>query len=188
MDIYEIDRDSDTPLYIQIRDRIAAAIADGRLTPGDRLPPVATLAKEIGVTQATIRRALQDLRKAGHTSCHVGRGTFIRDAAAAEPGRPEVERAAAEAPIGGAPTRRKPPADAPPNPMEYAARRLRSGVSKALFDIMPLAHKAEIIQLTKGVPDPSLLPEHFLEEMTQVALRTGNAAISPPPMPQGCRH
>ena len=82
--MYSIDRDLDTPLYIQIRDAIVKAIEDGSLKVGDKLPSVCALAKEIGVTQATIRRALQDLVDAGHTECHVGRGTFIRDGAKGE--------------------------------------------------------------------------------------------------------
>ena len=72
-DMYAIDRESDVPLYIQIRDAIEAAIAAGRLKPGDRLPAVSSLAKDIGVTQATVRRALQDLVEAGLADAHVGR-------------------------------------------------------------------------------------------------------------------
>jgi DNA-binding transcriptional MocR family regulator len=175
MSIYAIDRESDIPLYIQIRDRITAAITDGQLRPGDRLPPVAALAKEIGVTQATIRRALQDLRKAGHTSCHVGRGTFILDASTPEAEISTVEKKAPVALPMGRETGRWAPRQVDANPLELAARRLRAGVSKALYDIMPLAHKAEIIQLTKGIPDPGLLPEQFLEEITAETLRDGGA-------------
>ena len=80
--MYAIDREADTPLYMQIRDRIIGAIDSSTLTPGDKLPPVSALAKEIGVTQATVRRALQDLVKEGYAECHVGRWTFVRDASA----------------------------------------------------------------------------------------------------------
>jgi DNA-binding transcriptional regulator YhcF (GntR family) len=65
------------PLYIQIREQIEQAITSRVLKPGDKLPSVASLSKEIGVTQATIRRAMEDLSKKGYTKCHVGRGTFI---------------------------------------------------------------------------------------------------------------
>ena len=81
---YSIDKESDTPLYIQIRDVILEAIRLGELHPGDRLPSVSSLAKEIGVTQATVRRALQDLSDAGQACCHVGRGTFIQEAKASQ--------------------------------------------------------------------------------------------------------
>jgi DNA-binding transcriptional MocR family regulator len=186
---YTIDRESETPLYIQIRDSIHAAIADGQLRPGDRLPPVAALAKEIGVTQATIRRALQDLGKAGHTSCHVGRGTFIRDAAAANREKPDGDDTDIDTDtdtdididIDTLTMGRVPGNSAPrqveANPLEFAARRLRSGVSKALYDIMPLAHKPGIIQLTKGIPDPSLLPDQFLETISGETLAGGGTAF-----------
>ena len=164
--MYEIDRDLDVPLYIQIRDRVVEAIEDGTLQPGDRLPSVCSLAKEIGVTQATIRRALQDLVDAGHTECHVGRGTFIRDASTKEgcgPGCRYVDSSESEEEAWPErPTAR--------GPREHAARRLRSGVSKALYDIMPLAHKPGIIALTRGVPDEQLIPPDLFGELCQTAL------------------
>lgn len=168
---YSVDRDSDTPLYIQIRDSIVEAIDSQELFPGDRLPPVSLLAKEIGVTQATIRRALQDLGKAGHTECHVGRGTFITDAKAPDK-KISMERATTNE---SSPVRKNHSAQAASNPREFAARRLRSGVSKALYDIMPLAQKPGIIQFTMGVPDPDLLPDHFIEEITEDVLKEGSS-------------
>ncbi len=77
----EVNKKDDKPLYVQIRDRLEQAIADKELKPGDKLPSVAALSKKAGVTQATIRRALEDLSKQGYTKCHVGRGTFIEDTA-----------------------------------------------------------------------------------------------------------
>ena len=156
---YTIDKDSDIPLYIQIRDLIQEAIRKGELNPGDRLPPVSWLAREIGVTQATVRRALQDLSDAGQTSCQVGRGTFIRKPEEEEPrggdGREKIERTHSPARGGDH------------SPLEFAARRLRMGVGTALRDIMILADKPGIIHLTKGVPDPGLLPADFLAEVTR---------------------
>ena len=35
------DFSSDTPLYIQLRNQIVVGIANGRLTPGEKLPTVA---------------------------------------------------------------------------------------------------------------------------------------------------
>ncbi len=169
MSIYSIDRESDIPLYIQIRDSITAAIQEGRLTPGDRLPPVSVLAKEIGVTQATIRRALQDLSDAGHATCHVGRGTFIRDSAISEPPAVPGSTSPRSKFLSNGNEHRAPIT----NPLEFAAKRLRSGVRKALVDIMPLTNKPGIIQLTKGIPDGSLLPDNFLTAATTETLAGG---------------
>lgn len=163
--MYTIDRDLDQPLYIQIRNSIEQAILQGKLQKGDRLPPVTVLAKEIGVTQATIRRALKDLGAAGYTKCHVGRGTFIRD--------PEGETARTEE--DGFDREREsdrlpPEAGHGFRPRERAARMLRTGISKALYDIMPMAHREGIIALTRGIPDSKNLPAKFIEEVCGLAL------------------
>ncbi len=162
---YTIDKESDTPLYIQIRDVIQEAIRQGELQPGDRLPSVSSLAKEIGVTQATVRRALQDLSDAGQACCHVGRGTFIQNPGSAETSQGEFRDSRRPQPLASATS-----PSAAHNPLEYAARRLRMGVGKALRDIMSLADKPGIIHLTKGVPDPTFLPENFLQELCRETL------------------
>ena len=171
MDImYVIDREADTPLYMQIRDAIIGAIDSAELGTGDRLPPVASLAKEIGVTQATVRRALQDLVEAGYTECHVGRGTFVRDPSAANQAG-ATEQAEQENTFR---PQHHPPPQRPQQPLHFATQRLRSGVKKALVDIMPLAHKPGIIQLTRGIPDGDLLPANFLDEIAAETLASGS--------------
>ncbi len=169
---YAIDKESDTPLYIQIRDVIQEAIRQGELHPGDRLPSVSSLAKEIGVTQATVRRALQDLSDAGQACCHVGRGTFIQNPSSAETNPGEFRDSRKPLVSLGANN-----PSAANNPLEYAARRLRMGVGKALRDIMSLADKPGIIHLTKGVPDPAFLPENFLEEIIHETLADKSANL-----------
>lgn len=164
-----VDRDSATPLYIQIRETVVEAIESGKLVPGDKLPSVSLLAKEIGVTPATVRRALKDLGDAGHTECHVGRGTFIR--AATDPDGKETKNSAGHGAEAENTDRRNAP---PSNPFAFATKRLRRGITNALFDIMPLAHKPGIIQLTRGIPDGDLLPPNFLEEVTEETLAGGS--------------
>jgi len=172
MNILTIDRDADTPLYIQIRDNIIEAISNNTLSPGDRLPSVSTLSREIGVTQATIRRALQDLGEAGHTECHVGRGTFIRDASTTKPDNHRKQGSDKRETILH---RKINPQHPVQRPFEYAAKRMRSAVRKALVDIMPLAHKEGIIQLTRGIPDGKLLPPNFIEEVNEETLAGGSS-------------
>jgi DNA-binding transcriptional MocR family regulator len=179
--MYEIDRDLDIPLYIQIRDSIEKAIQAGDLKPGDKLPSVSCLSKEIGVTQATIRRALQDLGDAGQTECHVGRGTFIRDMQAGSTKELDQEGAGA----GRDGEQDTSYSHSNYRPREHAARRLRTGVSKALYDIMPLAHKPGIIAMTKGTPDEKLMPKNFLDEMCQQVLGAGSSKYVTATVPQG---
>ncbi len=170
MSLYTIDRDSDTPLYIQIRDRIIEAVQTQELAFGDKLPAVSLLAKEIGVTQATVRRALQDLGNAGYTECHVGRGTFICDPETSDPETQEQQRNSSKT------SSMRPAQDVKSGKKsaEYATRRLRSGIRKALFDIMPLAHKPGTIQLTRGIPNGELLPPNFIEEINEETLANGS--------------
>jgi DNA-binding transcriptional MocR family regulator len=45
------------PIYAAVADAIEAAVRDGRLAPGDRLPPQRRLAQALGVDLTTITRA-----------------------------------------------------------------------------------------------------------------------------------
>jgi 2-aminoadipate transaminase len=51
------------------------------------------------------------------------------------------------------------------------------GGGKALSDIMSLAEKPGIIHLTRGVPDPGLLPKSFLQETTMETLQNGGTEL-----------
>ncbi|MBI2932529.1 MAG: PLP-dependent aminotransferase family protein [Planctomycetes bacterium] len=81
---------SDEPLYRQISRIVREAIAAGRLKPGERIPSVTDLAKELSVNRATIVGAFRDLERARLVASHVGRGTFVAEAAASSP--PDVRR------------------------------------------------------------------------------------------------
>lgn len=153
-----VDRESDTPLYIQIRDQVRRAVAEERLKPGDRLPPVATFARQLGVTAATIRRAVEDLTADGLVESHVGRGTFI-----AAPCGP----AAGQAPGPLRPARTSDPE------VVGAARRLRMDLARSLEALMPLAQRPGLIRMTYGMPDPRLVPEGLLADLAGRALAGG---------------
>jgi DNA-binding transcriptional MocR family regulator len=76
------------PKHQSIKQSIRAAIADGTIRPGHRLPPVREVAWRLGVTPGTVARAYKDLVDDGALDAQVGRGTFV-----AEPGSgsPAVE-------------------------------------------------------------------------------------------------
>jgi GntR family transcriptional regulator len=65
--------------YAQIVSQVERAIADGRLGPGDRLPPERELAVEHGVSRMTVRQALQTLESRGLLRRSIGRsgGSFV---------------------------------------------------------------------------------------------------------------
>lgn len=64
-------------LYRQVADDLVARAARGELTPDERLPPEAQLAEAFGVNRLTIRRALEDLARAGVVRTEHGVGTFV---------------------------------------------------------------------------------------------------------------
>jgi GntR family transcriptional regulator len=72
-----LDHRHPTPLYAQIERGIRAAIANGRLTPGDQLPTVRELAVDLKVNANTIARVYLDLERAGVLQTRRGVGTFV---------------------------------------------------------------------------------------------------------------
>jgi GntR family transcriptional regulator len=72
------------PLYHRVYREIAQEIESGELRPGDRLPSERWLCEELGVSRATVRRALEELVRDGLVETR-GRGSFVSDGALAEP-------------------------------------------------------------------------------------------------------
>jgi GntR family transcriptional regulator len=78
-----LDHRHPTPLYAQIERGIRAAIANGRLAPGDQLPTVRELAVDLKVNANTIARVYLDLERAGVLQTRRGVGTFVASSGAA---------------------------------------------------------------------------------------------------------
>lgn len=51
------------PRFLQIADALQAAMADGFLSPGDRLPPQRQLAAQLGIDLTTVTRAYDEARR-----------------------------------------------------------------------------------------------------------------------------
>lgn len=64
--------------YNDIVDELRAAILEGRLEPGDRLPSENELAERYGTSRPTVRRALALLKAEGLVTTEQGRGVFVR--------------------------------------------------------------------------------------------------------------
>ena len=73
----EIDFRSGIPIYLQVVQRIKERIATGRLTPGDQLPTVRSLALDLRVNFNTVARAYRILDEVGIISTQQGRGTYV---------------------------------------------------------------------------------------------------------------
>ncbi|MCL6547813.1 MAG: GntR family transcriptional regulator [Alicyclobacillus sp.] len=65
------------PLYAMVYERLRSHLEDGVYQEGDQLPAEAELAKDLGVSLITVRRALQELADEGWLSRQPGRGTFV---------------------------------------------------------------------------------------------------------------
>ena len=78
-------RDSSQPAYLLIPDLLAEDLASGRLTPGDRLPPLRELAQALNLNYTTVARGLAEAQKRGQIDARPGRGSFVRSAVPALP-------------------------------------------------------------------------------------------------------
>ncbi len=65
------------PRFLQIADALQAAVADGSLAPGDRLPPQRQLAAQLGVDLTTITRAYDEARRRHLLEGRGARGTYV---------------------------------------------------------------------------------------------------------------
>jgi len=77
--------DSSKPAYLLIPELLAEDLASGRLTPGDRLPPLRELAQALDLNYTTVARGLAEAQKRGQIDARPGRGSFVRSAAPAVP-------------------------------------------------------------------------------------------------------
>ncbi|MCI9681939.1 MAG: GntR family transcriptional regulator [Lachnospiraceae bacterium] len=75
-----ISNSSGKPIYEQITAQIKAMVMNGSLSPGDPLPSMRLLAKELRISVITTKRAYEDLERDGFITTIVGKGSFVREA------------------------------------------------------------------------------------------------------------
>ena len=69
--------DANQPIYMQIMDKIRAAIVSGELQPGEKMAPVREVAEEFGVNPNTMQRALSELEREGLVNTERTSGRFV---------------------------------------------------------------------------------------------------------------
>jgi GntR family transcriptional regulator len=74
---------SAVPIYEQIIESVALAVAAGELADGDALPSVRGLAAELRINPNTAARAVKELERLGLATSHQGKGTVVAKGAAA---------------------------------------------------------------------------------------------------------
>ncbi len=75
---FRLDRHTGVPAYRQIMDQVRHAIHLGILRPGDQLPTVREVVRQITINPNTVHRAYRELELQGLTEGRTGSGTFIR--------------------------------------------------------------------------------------------------------------
>ena len=68
---------SPLPIYRQLVDQVRAAISSGKLSPGDALPSVRSVAEDLVVNANTVAKAYGELVRAGDVVSEPGRGVFV---------------------------------------------------------------------------------------------------------------
>jgi len=127
-----------------------AAIDQGELGAGARLPATRALAQTVGVNQLTASRVYRRLQEMGLVVSGVGRGTFVRDAAALRAGPARSGGTAWQTYVL-------------PSERESPAGRMIDDLSRQVFS-------DELIALSAGYPPPELYPLRELEAATLAVL------------------
>jgi GntR family transcriptional regulator len=73
------DRNSSTPLHVQLAERLRQRIISGQYQPGDRLSPEKELVDQFGLSRVTVRNGLALLAREGWILKRQGLGTFVRN-------------------------------------------------------------------------------------------------------------
>lgn len=74
-----ISNKKDTPIYQQMYDQIKNLIISGELSPGDALPSIRGIAKDLKISVITTKRAYDDLEKDGYIYTVQGKGCFVAE-------------------------------------------------------------------------------------------------------------
>ena len=77
--IFELDMNSSTPIYVQLRNQIVMGIGRGELKLGESLPTVRQLAQDIGVNTMTVNKAYQILKTEGYIKIDRRHGAIVSD-------------------------------------------------------------------------------------------------------------
>ncbi|MFC2063770.1 GntR family transcriptional regulator [Chloroflexota bacterium] len=72
-----ISLSSDDPIYQQIFDQVSAQIIKSQLPSDYCLPPIRTVARELHISVITVKRAWEELERAGFIYTMAGKGCFV---------------------------------------------------------------------------------------------------------------
>ncbi len=76
---FRINKRDSLPMYLQIANKIQAAIEEKSIAPGTLLPPAQVLSEQFGVSKMTLRQAYSVLERKGYLEARRGIGTYALD-------------------------------------------------------------------------------------------------------------
>ncbi len=85
-----VDSTLPSPIWSQIEESVRYLVASGALRPGEAVPSVRDLARELRVNPNTVAKAYQRLVEAGILETRRGEGTFVAER---PPAMPAAEKA-----------------------------------------------------------------------------------------------
>ena len=75
---FHLDKDSSTPLWMQLRAQIVEQIRHGQLEPEQKMPTVRGLAQQLDVSPSVINQCYRYLRGTGYLESQQGSGVRVR--------------------------------------------------------------------------------------------------------------
>ncbi|WP_271221805.1 PLP-dependent aminotransferase family protein [Streptosporangium carneum] len=93
-----VDRQAPAALARQLGDRLRAAMRDGTIRSGERLPSTRALARQLAVSRTVVTEAYQQLYAEGWLDGRHGSGTYVADLTVHIPSRPQGQDAETVAP------------------------------------------------------------------------------------------
>jgi 2-aminoadipate transaminase len=179
-----VDRESQTPIYLQIARQLRQSILDGEPGSGERLPPERRLAALLGVNRTTIVNAYRELAADGLVSGQVGRGTIVTHGVGQNRTAPDdyarwprvsgyqtsltAEHHPATADTGLSDRGRL---RASPLPWAHLFTPVTDVMDDPMLrDAMTVSARPDVIRLATGTPSPELYPIEAIRSMFNEAL------------------
>jgi DNA-binding transcriptional MocR family regulator len=147
-------------LYERVAGRIAQLIDRGTLRPGERIPSVRGLSRQLKVSVTTVTEAYRLLEERGIITARPQSGYYVQPRYAGAGMEPEIPRQV------GAPT--------------------RVNVGDLLMMLLRDARRPRLVQLGAALPNPELLPLHKLTRSLLAVARHQMADSNAYDFPPGC--
>jgi DNA-binding transcriptional MocR family regulator len=159
-----LNRNADTPVYMQIKNQIRDMIFADVLPENFCLPSERDLAKGLGVNRSTVVKAYQELKADGLVKGHVGKGTAV------------LLQVSKQSSIDNSPIH--------PLPWyQLFNETVISDTEHIISDMMAMTGCTDVISFATGIPSPSLYPIKVIEQIQAELFQTvGPDMLLPSPV------